>query len=67
MGNFNTTVTPLRENSYIFMPYWLLDNLLAKYEMGIKIYYQIGSGCSRRSCHRQIRLWRDFSLRDPKA
>lgn len=38
MGNFNTTITPLRVNSYISIPYGLLDNLLAKYEMGIKIY-----------------------------
>ncbi len=42
MGNFNTNVTPLRENSYVFIPYGLPDNLLAKYEMGIKIYCQIG-------------------------
>lgn len=42
MGNFKATVTPFIENSYIFIPYWLLDNLLAKYEMGIKIYCQIG-------------------------
>ena len=48
MGNFKTTVTPLRENSYAFIPHGLPDNLLAKYEMGIRIYCQIGSGCSRR-------------------
>lgn len=54
MGNFKTTVTPLRENSYVFIPYGLPDNLLAKYEMGIKIYCQIGYRLQDPECSRRL-------------